>query len=160
MNIYEIPSLINEKNINIQRNNIIIYQNFIYEQISENEIIYSLNKYIYILNIENDTNRSFISKRINFEIMSLKILKDNTLLIGGRSEIRRLYVKTLENLPNLISFDEDDDEEYDYNFIGLNRNENDVRSIIELNDGKLMLILSYDIKIYGNKFKEYLNNNL
>ena len=48
MNIYEIPSLINEKNINIQRNNIIIYQNFIYEQISENEIIYSLNKYILI----------------------------------------------------------------------------------------------------------------
>ena len=160
MNIYEIPSLINEKNINIQRNNIIIYQNFIYEQISENEIIYSLNKYIYILNIENGANRSFISKRINFEIMSLKILKDNTLLIGGRSEIRRLYVKTLENLSNLISFDEDDDEEYDYNFIGLNRNENDVGSIIELNDGKLMLVLSYDIKIYGNKFKEYLNNNL
>ena len=157
MNIYEIPSLINEKNINIQRNNIIIYQNFIYEQISENEIIYSLNKYIYILNIENGANRSFISKRINFEIMSLKILKDNTLLIGGRSEIRRLYVKTLENLPNLISFDEDDDEEYDYNFIGLNRNENDVGSIIEC---KLMLVLSYDIKIYGNKFKEYLNNNL
>ena len=90
----------------------------------------------------------------------IKILKDNTLLIGGRSEIRRLYVKTLENLPNLISFDEDDDEEYDYNFIGLNRNENDVGSIIELNDGKLMLVLSYDIKIYGNKFKEYLNNNL
>ena len=92
--------------------------------------------------------------------MSLKILKDNTLLIGGRSEIRRFYVKTLENLPNLISFDEDDDEEYDYNFIGLNRNENDVGSIIELNDGKLMLVLSYDIKIYGNKFKEYLNTNL
>ena len=79
--------------------------------------------------------------------MSLKILKDNTLLIGGRSEIRRLYVKTLENLPNLISFEEDDDEEYDYNFIGLNRNENDVGSIIELNDGKLMLVLSYDINL-------------
>ena len=156
-NIYEIPSLTLENSIEIKKGYV---QTIIYEQISYNEIIFALNNYIYILNIENNPNNIFFSKKINFNIMSLKILKDNTLLIGGRSEIRRLYVKTLENLPNLISFDEDDDEEYDYNFIGLNRNENDVGSIIELIDGKLMLVLSYDIKIYGNKFKEYLNNNL
>ena len=82
--------------------------------------------------------------------MSLKILKDNTLLIGGRSEIRRLFIKTFEDLPCLISFEDYyDEDEYDYNFINLN--ENDVSSIIELNDGNLF-------KIYGIKFKDNINN--
>ena len=86
--------------------------------------------------------------------MSLKLLKDNTLLIGGRSEIRRLFIKTFEDLPCLISFEGDEDEdEYGYHF-NLNRNENDVSSIIELNDGNLLLVLTYDIKIYGIKFKD------
>ena len=89
--------------------------------------------------------------------MSLKIMKDKTLLIGGRSEIRRIFIKTFEDLPCLISFDEDyDDDEYDYNFIAINRNENDVSSIIEFDDNKLMLVLTYDIKIYGIKFKDDL----
>ena len=92
--------------------------------------------------------------------MSLKILKDNTLLIGGRSEIRRLFIKTFEDLPCLISFEDYyfDEDEYDYNFINLNRNEKDVSSIIELNDGNLLLVLTYDIKIYGIKFKDNINN--
>ena len=86
--------------------------------------------------------------------MSLKLLKDNTLLIGGRSEIRRLFIKTFEDLPCLISFEDDyDEDEYGYNLY-LNRNENDVSSIIELNDGNLLLVLTYDIKIYGLKFKD------
>ena len=60
-------------------------------------------------------------------------------------------------MPCLISFDEDyDDDEYDYNFIAINRNENDVSSIIEFDDNKLMLVLTYDIKIYGIKFKDNL----
>ena len=155
-NIYEIPSLTLENSIEIKKGYV---QTIIYEQISYNEIIFALNNYIYILNIENNPNNIFFSKKINFNIMSLKILKDNTLLIGGRSEIRRLFIKTFEDLPCLISFEDYyDEDEYDYNFINLNRNENDVSSIIELNDGNLLLVLTYDIKIYGIKFKDNINN--
>ena len=150
-NIYEIPSLTLENSIQIKKG---IGHLIIYEQISYNEIIFALNNYIYILNIENNTNNIFFSKKINFDIMSLKLLKDNTLLIGGRSEIRRLFIKTFEDLPCLISFEDDyDEDEYGYHF-NLNRNENDVSSIIELNDGNLLLVLTYDIKIYGIKFKD------
>ena len=154
LNIYNIPSLILENSINIKKGNA---QKIIYEQISDNELIFAQKNYIYIINIENNTKSSFFAKRFNFDIMSFKILKDNTLLIGGRSEIRRLFIKTFEDLPCLISFDEDyDDDEYDYNFIAINRNENDVSSIIEFDDNKLMLVLTYDIKIYGIKFKDNL----
>ena len=154
LNIYSIPSLILENSINIKKGNA---QKIIYEQISDNELIFSQKNYIYIINIENNTKCSFFAKKFNFDIMSLKIMKDKTLLIGGRSEIRRIFIKTFEDLPCLISFDEDyDDDEYDYNFIAINRNENDVSSIIEFDDNKLMLVLTYDIKIYGIKFKDNL----
>lgn len=123
---------------------------------NENEIIFGTSNYLYILNLDEDKNDRFFSKRMTFDIMAIKVLNDNTVLIGGRNEIRRLYMKTLEDLPSLISFiDDEDDDDYEYSGLNLHLNENDVSSINELSDGKLMLTLTYDIKIYGNKFKEY-----
>ena len=78
---------------------------FYYEQISYEELILSQNYYVYIINIENRAKCSFISKKINFNVTSFRVLKDNTILIGGINEIRRLYAKTLEDLPFLISIE-------------------------------------------------------
>ena len=155
LNIYEIPTLIIKNEIKIPHQ---YNSNVIYEQINENELIIGDKNLLKIINIDN--NCLSFSKKINFDIMSIKLLKDNTLLIGGRSELKRLYMKTLEELPCLISFDED---KYDYDFdddyggyflTNINRHENDVLFINELSDGKIMLTLTYDIKIYGLKYSD------
>ena len=155
LNIYEIPTLIikNEIKIPHQYNSKVIY-----EQINENELIIGDKNLLKIINIDN--NSISFSKKINFEIMSIKLLKDNTILIGGRSELKRLYMKTLEELPCLISFDEDkydydyDDDYGGYFLTNINRHENDVLFINELSDGKIMLTLTYDIKIFGLDFSD------
>ena len=97
--ICEIPSLIIKKIIKNQKQ---YNSKIVYEQISENELIIGENNYIKIINIENA--KCNITKKINFDIMSLKVLKDRTILIGGRGKIKRLFLKTLEELPCLISF--------------------------------------------------------
>ena len=151
--ICEIPSLINKNKIECGIQNYSVYNKnrLVYEQINENEILLGLDNKISLINL--DTNKKNISKKINFYIMSVKVLNDNTILIGGRSEIKRLYMKTLEDLPCLIRFEDDDefDEDYYYGF-NLQRNEDDVNSINQLSDGKLLLKLTYDIKIYGNEY--------
>ena len=151
--LYEIPSLINKNVIKIsQRYN----SKMIYEQINENEIIFVENNAIKIINMDSN-NYYYISKKLNFDIMSIKVLKDNTILIGGRSEIKRLFMKTLEELPCLISFNDDYlDYDEDYYYTNLNRDENDVLYINELSDGKIMLVLNYDIKIYALNYIDYI----
>ena len=123
----------------------------IYEQISENELMIGENNYIKIINMDN--TQCHITKKINFDIMSIKVLKDRTILIGGRGEIKRLFSKTLEELSCLISFIDYSDDYDDYTELNLNNyNENDVLFIDELSDGKLMINLPYDTKIYGINF--------
>ena len=152
LNIYDIPNLNIVKSIYIQKR---YNSRIVYEQLNENELIYGNSNYLYILNLDDDKKNHFFSKRMNFDIMAIKVISDNTILIGGRNEIRRSFMKTLEDLPSLISFKDEDDDDYEYSGLNLRLNENDVSSINELSDGKLMLTLTYDIKIYGNKFKEY-----
>ena len=95
--------------------------------------------------------------------MSLKKLEDNTILIGGRNEIKRFSLKTLEELPKLINVDEsslklfdDDDDEIGLN---LNINENDVRAINQTSEGNIMVFLEYDIKIFGKNFNDFILSN-
>ena len=151
LNIYEIPSLILRKEIQIQDR---YHSKIVYEQMNDNELIIGENYYIKIINIENDKCK-YISKKINFDIMSIKILKDGTILIGGRGQIKRLFWKNLEDLPCLISIEDYSnyyEDYYDYaglNLINFNENENDVLYINELSDGKILIIFGYDIKIYG-----------
>ena len=151
LNIYEIPSLIIRHEIQIQER---YNSKIVYEQINNNELIIGENNILKIINMKND-KCNYISKRINFDIMSIKVLKDKTILIGGRGQIKRLFWKTLEELPCLISI-EDYSDYYDdyYDYVGLNLtnfngNENDVLYIKELSDGKIMLVFWYEIKLYG-----------
>jgi len=155
LNIYSIPSLKIEKSIKIKEDNGDIF----YEQISLYELIFASNNCVYIINIENEAKSSFISKIINFGITSLRVLKDNTILIGEGDKIRRLYAKTLEDLPFLISFDENNQNNFkrkhsSYTII----DRYNLTTIFELEDGKLILISTYGIKIYGKKSKEYLSS--
>ena len=154
LNIYSIPSLKTEKSIKIKEDNGDIF----YEQISLYELIFASNNCVYIINIENEAKSSFISKIINFGITSLRVLKDNTILIGEEDKIRRLYAKTLEDLPFLISFDENNQNNFkrkhsSYTII----DRYNLTTIFELEDGKLILISTYVIKIYGKKSKEYFS---
>lgn len=134
---------------------------FYYEQISEDEILIGINKCIKILNLKNF--KITLTKKIYLNIMSLKKLEDNTLLVGGRNEIKRFSLKTLEELPKLINVDEsslklfDDDDEVGLN---LNINENDdVRGINQTSEGNIMVFLEYDIKIYGINFNDFILSN-
>ena len=147
--ILEIPSLIVVNKIYFLSS----HYKLVYEQINENELFIGNNNTISIIDLEHP-NKINLSKKINFEIMSVKVLKDNTILIGGRSEIRRLFMKTLENLPSLIILDDEDGDDYDnyYRFV-FNRNENDVKCINQLSDGKIILDLTYDIKIFANQYE-------
>ena len=149
LNIYEIPTLMLFKSIHIYKQ---YNSKIIYEQINENQLIIGQNRCLSIINIKNDNNSNY-SIKINFDVMSIKVLKDRTILIGGRSEMKRLFMKTLEELPCFISFDDDVDyDEYDYGFsMPIVRNDSDVLAINELSDGKIMLTLPYDFKIYGIK---------
>ena len=132
---------------------------FYYEQISEDEILIGINKCIKILNLKN--LKITLTKKIYLNIMSLKKLEDNTILVGGRNEVKRFNLKTLEELPQLIDVDEsslklfeDDDE------IGLNiLSENDVKAINITSEGNIMVFLEYDIKIFGINFNDFILSN-
>ena len=132
-----------------------IDEKFCYEQINDDEIIIGIDKSLKIINL--DKNKITLSKNINFNIMCIKKLNDYTILVGGRSELKRFCIKKLEELPKIITLDNDnyiyydDDDEF---FPGLvsymtNRDDRDIQSINELSNGKIMLILRYDINIYG-----------
>ena len=134
---------------------------FYYEQINEDEILIGYNKCIKIYNLKNF--KITLTKKIYLNIMSLKKLDDNTILVGGRNEVKRFSLKTLEELPKLIDVDEsclklfDDDD----NELGLNLsiNENDVRAINQTSEGYIMVFLGYDIKIYGINFNDFITSN-
>ena len=134
---------------------------FYYEQINEDEILIGINKCIKIFNLKS--SKITLTKKIYLNIMSLKKLEDNTILIGGRNEIKRFSLKTLEELPKLINVDEsslklfdDDDDEIGLN---LNINENDVRAINQTSEGNIMVFLEYDIKIFGKNFNDFILSN-
>ena len=126
-----------------------------YEQINKDELIIGANYYLKIFNLKK--NKITISKKIDFNIMCIKQLKDNTILIGGRCQIKRFCPKKMQELPELISLDEDDSDFYeddDYaeflnNILSTKKDEKDVISIKELSDGKIVIILKYEINIYG-----------
>ena len=101
LDIIGIPELklINRIQIGKQENEL-----FYYEQISEDEILIGINKCIKILNLKNF--KITLTKKIYLNIMSLKKLEDNTILVGGSNEIKRFILKTLEELPKLIDVDE------------------------------------------------------
>ena len=108
---------------------------FYYEQINENEIIFGIDKYVKIFNLEK--NAFSLSKYFNFNITCIKKLKDDLFLVGGRNQINIYSVKTLEEFPKMIIFDnenyiDDDEEENDYSsgmFISLINSDRDVQSI-------------------------------
>lgn len=158
LEIIEVPKikLVNKIQIGKWENEL-----FYYEQISEDEILIGINKCIKIFNLKYF--KITLSKKIYLNIMSLKKLEDNTILVGGRNEIKRFSLKTLEELPKLIDVDEsslklfdDDDDEIGLN---LNINENDVRAINQTSEGNIMVFLEYDIKIYGINFKDFILQN-
>ena len=120
-----------------------------YEQISENEIIVGINRSLKILNLDNFMFT--LSKEINMAIICITKLKDNSILIGGSKLIKRFSLQTLEELPRLIVFDQNNsDYEEDY-FIGqrLQDLEKEVQGIKELSNGNIMLLFKYNINIYG-----------
>jgi WD40 repeat protein len=120
-----------------------------YEQIYENEIIIGIDRCLKILNL--DYFKITLSKKINIEIRCIKKLKDTSILVGGRKIVKRFSIQTMEELPQLIVFDQnnsDSDEDYGIGqgVIDLTK---DVQRIKELSNGNIMLFLKYDINIYG-----------
>ena len=76
-------------------------------------------------------------------------MKDNSILIGGRCEIRRYCLKKFEELPKLISFEEEDNDDELPKFLNnLNRDDKDIIYIDELTNGKIMIFLRNNINIY------------
>ena len=120
-----------------------------YEQIFENEIIIGIDRCLKILNL--DIFQITLSKKINMEIRCIKKLKDTSILVGGRKIIKRFSIQTMEELPQLIVFDQnnsDSDEDYGIG-PGVLDLTKDVQRIKELSNGNIMLFLKHDINIYG-----------
>ena len=120
-----------------------------YEQIYENEIIIGIDRCLKILNL--DYFKITLSKKINIEIRCIKKIKDTSILVGGRKIVKRFSIQKMEELPQLIVFDQnnsDSDEDYGIGpgVIDLTK---DVQRIKELSNGNIMLFLKYDINIYG-----------
>ena len=133
---------------------------FYYEQINENEIIFGIDKYVKIFNLEK--NAFSLSKYFNFNITCIKKLKDDLFLVGGRNQINIYSVKTLEEFPKMIIFDnenyiDDDEEENDYSsgmFISLINSDRDVQSINIISKRRILVILRFHIIIYGFDYNE------
>ena len=120
-----------------------------YEQIFENEVIIGIDRCLKILNL--DTFNITLTKKINMEIRCIKKLRDTSILVGGRKIVKRFSIQTMEELPQLIVFDQnnsDSDEDYGIGqgIIDLRK---DVQSINELSNGNIILFLKHDINIYG-----------
>ena len=120
-----------------------------YEQIFENEVIIGIDRCLKILNL--DTFNITLTKKINMEIRCIKKLRDTSILVGGRKIVKRFSIQTMEELPQLIIFDQnnsDSDEDYGIGqgIIDLRK---DVQSINELSNGNIILFLKHDINIYG-----------
>ena len=149
--IIEIPTLIIKENIKLGNWEGI---QFCYEQINKDEIIIGNGNRLQILNLNK--NKIKYTQKINLvSVMSITKLKDNTILIGGRSEIKRYFLKQFKELPKIINLenndDEFDDDDFDYNLLGamLSRDEKDVLSISEWSNGCILANLKYNINLYG-----------
>jgi len=144
--LFDIPKLTEINRIKIGKwKNELCY----YEQILENEIIIGIDRCLKILNL--DSFNITLSKKINMEIRCIKKLRDTSILVGGRKIVKRFSIQTMEELPQLIVFDQnnsDSDEDYGIGggIIDLTK---DVQCINELSNGNIMLFLKHDINIYG-----------
>ena len=120
-----------------------------YEQINKNEIIICDSINLKILNINNFTFKISKKNCLN-NIFYLKKLKDNSILIGGRCNIKRYCLKKLEELPELINVEEenDDDDELPEFLNNLNRDDKDILYIDELANGKIIIFLRHNINVY------------
>ena len=122
-----------------------------YEQINNDEIILGDKENLKIYDFKS--NKILLNRKINFNITCLKILRDNTLLVCGRCEIKRFLLKTMQELPQLIILENYKDYSSDEENIGilsnLDRDMKDVKSIYEFIGGKIMIVMDYSIEIYG-----------
>lgn len=146
LTIFDVPDLIIKNKIEILKK-IGIYN---MEQISNDEIIIGINNILHIINLKS--NKINVSKKINFYIMSIKQLRDKTILVGGRNELKRFGIKKLEELPDLISFDDDNYDEDNFILRSLHKDDNDINCIKEISNGRIFLILPNYIKIYEYNF--------
>ena len=133
---------------------------FYYEQINDNEVIFGIDNCIKIFNLKK--NKFTLSKYFNYNITCIKKLKDDIFLVGGRNQINLYSLKTLEEFPKMITFDnenyiDDDEEENDFSsgiFITLINSVRDVQSINIISKKRILVILRFHIIIYGFNFEE------
>ena len=80
-------------------------------------------------------------------MLCLKILKDNTLLVGGLNGIQLFLLKALQEVTGLIKLENFQDQDSVVNpiFPIMNR----LISVYELSNGNIMLVLHGSIKIFA-----------
>ena len=84
-------------------------------QINDNEILIVGNTdYLKIIDINNWQNTLTI--RNHFTIRSLLKLNDSTIIYSGFEGIKRIFIKTMTTLPDLIEFNSDLDNYYEYEY--------------------------------------------
>ena len=84
-------------------------------QINDNEILIVDNTdYLKIIDINNWQNKLTI--RNHFTIRSLLKLNDSTIIYSGFEGIKRIFIKTMTNLPDLIELNSDLDNYYEYEY--------------------------------------------
>ena len=141
---FSIPDLklTNEMKI-IQRLNFTMF----IEQINDTEIIVGTGNSLKIVNLINFQVK--LSRNINEIMTCIKKLRDDTLLVGFRDEIKRYSLKNFEELTPLLDLSYDSDDDYEgYYFNDFDGDSNNIFNVTELEDGKILVSLRYSIDIY------------
>ena len=114
-------------------------------QINNDEIIIGKGNCLKIYDLKY--NKISLTKEIGFEMLCLKILKDNTLLVGGLNGIQLFLLKALQEVTGLIKLENFQDQDSVVNpiFPIMNR----LISVYELSNGNIMLVLHGSIKIFA-----------
>ena len=113
-------------------------------QINDNEILIVDNtNFLKVIDINNWQNKlSFMN---NFIIHFIFRLNDETLIYVGFEYIKRIFIKTMVNLPDLVELDNDIDYYYDYQYYG-----DEIICLSQLKNGTIIACLQNGINFHAN----------
>ena len=115
------------------------------DQINNDEIIVGKRNCLKIYNLKY--NKISLTKKIGFGMFCLKILKDNTLLVGGENGMQLFLLKTLQEVTGFIKLQKFHAQDSEVNPLFLIMSQ--LISVYELSNNNIMLVLRDSVKIFA-----------
>ena len=83
-------------------------------QLNQSDLLFQEEYNIRIFDINKFKTKLIVKSNTTDDL--LLNLNDGTIIKSNYSGIKRYFIKTMEELPNLIQFNNDDDDYYSYNY--------------------------------------------